>query len=399
MPPTEVRVRARPRREFVSTDFDPQFDKFKNAIVVPTSVFDRLFPDGVATGYVHAAVPGGEGQPLLLYVLQFSDAHTPAERDTPAAYLRVNRQRVLGLDEDGDREIELTPVDAADTGPLRIVRYSTLTESTRTDECRLHPDVLDGVGVDDGDAIEIYNPTTGGRILLDVTATPDMEPGTVSLSTRARKLLQADFEERADERTTTVLHARRPIRRATVDDHGHLRRLRDRLLDWSVGYHEARLRVNLGINVDEGRSAARINPDTMDVLGIDDGDRVVVSSPTDRTRVRVHSIEPDSHYIETDSDFGPEDVRDRTILLPATEREAADALCHDVVRVRRDTGHVAVKSVVPSLFGFLGVFVGGLQTVDLLWPPEWRVHGIVLTFLLSLSAIWFVLWPERQRCQ
>ncbi|MFB6109038.1 MAG: hypothetical protein ABEJ82_09425 [Haloplanus sp.] len=394
-----TRVRAWSRREFDAGDFDPSADEFKDAIVVPQAVFDRLYPGGdAATGYAWASATGGDAPAKLLTVLTFSDAYAQSS-SPPKAFLRLNKQEELGLD--GGEEVTLTPVDAGESGPLRVVRYSTRTESTRTDECRTHPSVLDRMGVEDGDLVELYNPTTGGRILLDVVATPDMAPDTVSLSTRARKLLGAEFEARADEHTTTVLHARRPVRRELLDapKAGRLRRLRNRLLDASVGYHEANLRVDLGLNVDENRATARMNPDTMEVLGVDDGDRVILSSQTDRTRVRVHYIRPDSHYIETDSDFEPEDVRGRTVLLPATGREAADVLCHDVVRVRRDTGYVAAKRIVPSLFGFLGVFIGGLQTIDLVFPPAWKLPAVGLTLLLSLSAIWFVLWPERQRCQ
>ncbi|MFB6303195.1 MAG: hypothetical protein ABEH78_10090 [Haloferacaceae archaeon] len=53
-----VRVRVRPRRAFAAADFHPSVDEFKNAIVVPHTVFERLFPEsdpGTETGYAYAA--------------------------------------------------------------------------------------------------------------------------------------------------------------------------------------------------------------------------------------------------------------------------------------------------------------------------------------------------------
>jgi len=443
-----IRVRAAPRRAFESADFDPDHDKFKSVLVVPRSTFDRLFPGDEASGYVRAQAVGGD-RTVTLYVRPFGGRHRaettddraeatedrveatddPAEAAPPVAYLRANRQRDLGLDGAADPVIELDPVDARDVGPLDVVRYSTLTESTRVDECRVHPSDLADVGVDDRADVEVYNPATGGRIRLTAVATPDVGEGCISLSTRARKLLRAEFEERAGEETVTSLHVRRPHpasagdgavdggagigddraasdgagtdgeQRAGGDDRGPLARLREAVFDWAVDHHEIRLRVHLGLNTDEGRSTVRVAADTMEVLGIDEGDRVVIESETGRTTARARSVAPDSHYVETDEDIDEADVRDRTVLLPATERERSGAVVDDVVRVRRDTTHVAIKRIVPSLFGFFAVFIGGVQTIDLIFPPAWKLPAVGATLLLSTCAIWLVLWPERQRCR
>lgn len=395
------RVLAWPRSRFGDADFDPDRDQFKDVVVLPQPVFGRLFDAGT-TGYVTLSTPDAD-ESLLAYALTFGPEHEPSGDGPPDAYLRSGLRERLGIEGgDGGREVVVEPVDAADSGPLDLVRFSTKTESTRTGECRAHPDVLDRVGVDDGDEIELYNPETGGRLLATIRAERrGMSDGEISLSTRGRKLLNADFAERAGPDETSVLHARRPVRRERADSRERsLRaRLRDRLLDRAVGYNEVRLRVILGLNADEGRATARVNADTMEVLAVDDGDRVVVSSQTDRTSVRCHAIDPESHLIETDEDFEADDVRDRVILLPSTARDASDAVCDDVVRVRRDTGYVAVRQIVPSLFGFLGVFVGGVEAINLVVPPGLQTWALGVALLASLSAIWLVLWPERQRCR
>ena len=415
VPPREkdepVRVRLYSRRRFSSSDFEPSNDKFKDAVVIPQRLADRLFPDGAKTGYVSVSSPGGD-RSWTLYALTFSDEYESVTDDPlPDGYLRRNVREELeavGINPSSEGVVvELEGVAGGDSGPLCVERFSTHAESTRVGECRTHPSTVEAIGVADGSEVELYNPITGGRMRATIRAVTGLEPDEVSLSTRARKLLQVEFEERADDGTCTVVHVRKPVDVDTpTGTDGLLGPVREyagkvtgRIADVAVGHHEIRLRVNIGLNADEGRRAARVNPETMGVLGIDDGDRITVSSPTGERTVRCHSIAPDSHLIETDEDFEPEDIHERVILLPATEREAVNVVCDDVVAVRRDPSYVAVKSIVPSLFGFVGVFIGGVQTVDFIVPPEYYLPALGSTVVFGLVAVWLVLWPERQRCR
>lgn len=405
-PVATERLRIWPRSRFGSDDFSPSRDQFKDAIVLPRRVFDRLF-EAAETGYVSVSTPG-RSESLLVYALQFGPGADPDDSDAsdgelPDAYLRSGLREQLAVDEaETAPVVEVEPVPLPDSGPLDIVRFSTKTESTRPGECRANPTVLDRIEVSDGDEVELYNPETGGRLSATMRAEQrSLADGEISLSTRGRKLLQVEMADRADPDQTSTLHARRPPARARegLPTDSPLQRVRRRLLDWLVDYHEIRLRVVLGLNADEGRSTARVNEDTMDVLAIEDGDRVVVTSRVGSTAVRCRQVDPTGHHIETDADISAEDVEDRTILLPSTARSDAGALCDDVVTVRRDTGHVAARQIVPSLFGFLGVFVGAVQSIELLVPPGWQLAAFGVAVVLSLTAVWFVLWPERQRCR
>lgn len=413
--PTPVNVRVWSRQRFEPGDFEPSQDKFKDAIVLPERVARECFPADAATGYVRASAPDSD-LAVTLYALTFSDASDAGSgTGVPDAYLRRNvRERIDRLPDEEGATLTLEPVDAPDSGPLTVVRFSTRTESTRSEECRLNPAVLERLGVQDGDDVELVNPQTGGRLRSTARAEPDLETDEISLSTRSRKLLRAEIASRASDGFSRTLHCRRPVETGPSDDrNGLLDRLRsgpdrlrsgldrltDRLFDSAVNYHEIRLRVILGLNADEGRATARVNPETMRVLGVEDGDRIDIVGDGEPRTVRCYGISAESHFIETDDDFDPADVQDRVILLPSTEREAAGALCDDVVRVRRNTKHVAIRSIVPSMFGFLGVFVGGLQAINLAVSPEWYRPAIALVVLASLASVWIVLWPERQRCR
>ncbi|WP_135304890.1 hypothetical protein [Haloarcula amylovorans] len=378
--------------------FRDSIDQFKDVLVLPTTTFTSVFGPDAEAGYASLSSPQ-TSEDVIVYTLPFSEGDDPPKTTVPKAYLRGSlREQVIT--DDARPEVSVTAVDTADSGPLDVMRFSTKTESTQPTTCRLHPDDLASISSSDGDSVELYNPDTGARFQATARkASVNMDPGQISVSTRCRKLLNVEFPERAADGQTTTLHVRHPVRTVEGSDEKGVRsRVMDRLLNWAVDYHEVQLRLNIGLNADEGRSAGRVNADTMDVLAINDGDRVRIQSKNTETTVRCRPIDPESHFIETDSDIDATDVRDRTILLPSTARERIDAVCGDIVRVRRDTRHVAIRSITPSMFAFLGVVIGGLEIVDLL-SPSLQPYGVVLTLFFAGVAIWLMLWPERVRCR
>lgn len=390
-------VRVYSRHRFSERDFTQSLDQFKDVIILSQETFRSLFDDDRPTGYVTVSTRDGDER-LTVYALTFSDAHEPDGE--PDAYLRDNVKQRLSTDSE-DPLVRVSPVSMPDSGPLEVVRLSTRSESTEPDVCRIHPETLASLGLADGERIELYNPDTGYRFQPTATAEPSLDRDQISVSTRARKMLKAEFHERAGDGETESLRARRPV--ACHDpDRPRFRRLRRAsrsVLDRVVNYHETQLRVVIGLNADEGRGTGRVNADTMDVLAVEDGDRVRLSAKETETSVRVRQIAPDSHLIETDEDIDAADVRDRTILLPSTVREEIDAVCGDTVSIRRDTRHIAIRQITPSMFAFLGVFIGGVQTVNLVVPASLRLYGLALTLFFAVVAIWLLLWPERERCR
>jgi len=126
--------------------------------------------------------------------------------------------------------------------------------------------------------------------------------------------------------------------------------------------------VFIGLNADENRRVVRMNEETMRLLGVNEGDKIEVVSGSQTTSVRCLPVASDSYLIEQDADIDGADVHDRNLLLPATERDAVGAVADDVVTVRRDTSYVAGNSIVPSMFGLLGVFIRRAEGSQ--YPPS-----------------------------
>lgn len=396
---SDVRVRACARNQFDEADFRNSLDQFKDVLVLPASTLASLFGPDRTTGYVTMSTPGGD-EAVRAYALSFAPAHEHSSDGLPRAYLRDTLREQLKTDA-FEPELDIKPLDIPDVGPLDVVRLSTATESTEPNACRLHPETLSQLNCADGDTVELYNPEHGYRFSATVRSEPALAPDQISLSTRARKLLQVEYPERAAAAETTVLRARESVacQEPTWSLLDPLRAAGRWLLDVAVNYNETQLRIVIGLNADEGRGTGRVNEDTMDILAIDDGDRARIRSKETETSVLLRPIAPDSHLIDTDEDITASNVRDRTILLPSTVRQELDAICGDTVSVRRDTRHIAIHQLTVSVFAFLGALIGGLQTVDLFVPAQYQLHGFGLTLIFCLGAVWLLLWPERERCR
>jgi hypothetical protein len=376
-------------------------DRFKDAVILPASVFDDLFgADHSGTGYVNARAASSPDDWSRLYALSFTDAHD-AERHRvdgrDAAHIRMHIQQRLGCDlTDPAPRVVLEPIEARESPPLGVVRRSTREESTREGTCFVAPSITAADGFEPGDTVEVFNPVTGGRILLTLEVSPTLDPGSIALSTAVRDLLRVELERDSTSDQLSQVRIREPI--GNRPSRPLWDRAKTAMLRPLVGTHTIRLRVFMGLNIDEDRNAARVDAETLSTLGIDDGDRVVVRSREGETRVHCHSLSSDSYLLDKDSDLRAEHITTDNLLLPSTEREQCGALVDDVVEVRRDMWYLTGKRITLSLFGIIGVVISGTQTIGLLFPdlPSTTVGSVLL--VLSALSVWLILWPDRQRC-
>lgn len=399
--PVEVVVRSMER--FDKSNFSDRNDQFKNAIFLPGPVLNELFPSEHSNrGYVHVSV-AGQDEWEVFYAIPFSPDYTPeCDSDTGLylGFLRSNLQeRIGGNPQDPTTRVEISPVNVPETRPLTLTRLSTHLETTENTLCHVNPTILDQLGIESGGNVEAFNPETGARMQIVVRAATSLDEDHVALSTHVRKLLRVQIPRETDGDTaTTQIRLRKPTTDGDIT--GTLwNRVANWVLKHTVDHHEIELRVYPAPNTDENRNIARLNEETMRILGIQDGDKVIVSSPTRQKSLRCLLASEESYLIKQDVSFEEGDVSDRNILLPATEREAVETLVHDVVRVRRDQSYVVGKQIVPSLFSLLGVFIGGTQLLNIVSPDISQATTLAVLSLSSVAVVWTVLWPERQKCR
>ena len=167
-----VTVQVLPRQAFTASDFRDSLDQFKDVVILSEATFDELFDDNRPTGYVELST--GDIS-VVAPALRFATGYDGTVDGRPKTYLRNNIQQELSVDST-QSVIEVRAIDEPDSGPLEVVRLSTQIESIEPETCRLHPEELRDIGLEDGDDIELYNPRTGWRLNKTARAASRLEP-------------------------------------------------------------------------------------------------------------------------------------------------------------------------------------------------------------------------------
>jgi aspartate 1-decarboxylase len=289
-------------------------------------------------------------------------------------------------------EVRISPVDAPESGDLKVLRpYS----DQRDNVCYLDSRVLDSIGVQPGEEVEIYNADTGGRILLTAAALAekDADREKIRIDLHSTKVLDVDFGD--------IVRVRRPIdtgrpgllAESRVYGETHLAAIRTSIFEPMVGTRRTYLRIGAGLDQDEYRGIVRLNESTMRYLGVEAKDRVNISWKGGGQTFQCLPI-PE----ERESD-GFE------ILLPSSARDQLEVSPFDGVPLWRSTIYEFQKQVSLSLLGILGVVVGTFQVAEtttisqrLLNSTGWLGTLLVLIFvsaLISIPVVWFLLLPIR----
>jgi len=364
--------------DFPESAYATHDDQFRNALCLPRAVLADL---GLAD-HDYAAIGPADGDPgedgLLVPVVGFVADYT-TEAAEPEAALRSNLVQQLPGVSAGNR-LAVRAVDVPTVDGLTVHR--TYDDEVDHRACHLSEAVRETVGVVVGEQVELVNADTGGRALVRALPLETGDADLARIDVRTREALDVGVGDTVRVRAPIAVERTAPG--AT-----------ERALDELVGSREAAFRVELGLDRDEYRNVARLNPDMLRFLGIEPGDLAVLDWKGQRS-VTQCLLPPDD-----------EDVPPVAIWLPSTERDRIDASVHDVVTVRRETGHVFRKQVALSILGILGVVFGVFQIANVigLVAPLRAALGTAgtLVALLSVSAlasvlvVWLLLFPERQK--
>lgn len=342
-------------------------DKYRNAIILPQDVMDDL---GVTQfGYVEATPTSGphREEKTILQALSFQS--TPDRAGELRASLRTNLMDNVGITPD-DSTVAIRNHVVSQTRP--IPNYAGYSDDvTGYDICYLGAGERDEIGIGVGEAVEVYNPDTGGRFPLSVRELRQHEPNRkMRMSGQARNVLQRTTGDEVVVRKP--VHARPASYSAT-----------EQILNHIVGFRQLGLRVSAGRDRDEHRNAVRLSPDVMELIAVEPGDQVILEWNNQKTSVRC--LEPVD-----------DDLDSMTIKIPSTVRDRLDVSIYDAIHVRRNMGYKFQQQIALSTLGIIGVFVGSIQaSIYVGLAPSQMIPMIVL---LSILVVWLLLLPERRRC-
>lgn len=340
----------------------------------------------------------------ILPVLELGDIDD-SYGDPPPVWIKESHLEEAGFDPFQGGTGFLSGYEKGASQEVRVERSSILhyKEASLTDynRCYLDQDTFAALQIRPGDHVEIFNEEDGSRMQLE-GHTLEGSPSSAQLELHGLHRDLLDVKAADEQHGEDHLRVRRP----PPSRGGDLRWTGIKLRRWFarklIGYNLVHLRVRPGLDRDEERKVARIEKEVMDELAITPGDKIVVQWNKEEREVRclpLNSVERPETGSSNSSYPSYEKSRELlTIHLPSTERDRLGVNLNDCVQVRRDTSYTFGKNLSVSLFGFLGAIIGVLQVAQILDPtPPLPWVGAAL---ISMSAliVWFLLWPERQKC-
>lgn len=373
-------IRCRRPFDFDDTAYQEYDDQFRNCVFLPPDLFEEL---GIEPyDYVRVSEHGDDGPGVVMQTALFEPTTTDADGEYPLAALRTNLTEEIREDLARNTLLDVT----ATQRPYREMRVGRGYDDNRgAGICYVSPRAKRAIEVDDDGPVELYDPVDGGRSILDTAPLPEdtSNESVVRVDGHIQETLGVEFGDSVRMR-------------APVDHDAVTPTLRERAFGSLVGSRDVHLRVELGLDRDEYRNVVRMQGDTMQFLGIEPGDRVVVQ--WDGKRLSAQCLLPPDE----------KSVPDAAILLASTDRDPIDTSLYDTVVVRRDMSHILKQRVAVSLLGILGVAFGVFQaanaaTVDELLVAQVGPFGTILTLcavsaVLSVVVVWLLLFPERQKC-
>ena len=377
----EAVVRCRRPFDFGDDAYRHYDDQFRNAVLFPPALFEEIGAEPY--GYVRVT-PIERNGGAILYAAPFDPVEDVSDPDglRPVAIRTNLSEQVRPGIESGDR-LRVEAVDQPESGSITVARG--YDDNRGAGICYLQPSLKRELGVAPDGPVELYDPASGGRAILDAADLPEdlHNRDVVRIDGHIQQALQVEFGN--------AVRARKP-----VEYNSGTRSPLTRVLEWLIDYREVHLRVELGLDRDEYRNVVRMQQDTMEFLGIEPGDRIVMRWNGERVTTQC-LLPPDGVS-----------VPEASLLIASTDRDAVDVSLYDTVVVRRDMGHVFRKRISLSTLGILGVVFGTFQVAgvagfDDVLRADIGPYGTMAVLLgtavvVSVFVMWLLLLPERQRC-
>jgi hypothetical protein len=430
--------------DFGSNIYCRDVDKFQHVLLLAQETFDSLGIEPYNYVYIRPTVRDQRSgrhrdeEPPPVYALPFADGFSP-DSDGPTALLKSSLQKdVLEETDSGHADIEVAPHETAREATrsreyiaLRLPAFVETDLST----CYMNPTDLGESPWSEDQPIEVYNLQNGARIRLIVKTLDRIDRNHIAISNVVRQMLDRKSVDQVNRETidTARVGVRTPVQAIlpAPATRGIARSAWTKILSKFVGFKRINAEVRPGYDRDEERGIARVDEETQQLLGISEGDRLVVEWNGLKHPLRCLTPPAESPEIvanadsnsNSDADSIPDhngSLSDRTdtdtrvnttneIYLPTTERRKTYACINDVVDIRRDMSYTAINRITLSVFGIIGVLVGGeplftrlyawLGTLETPVPGGvLQDGGLALTVLaMSVFIIWLLLWPERQK--
>ena len=248
---------------------------------------------------------------------------------------------------------------------IRIGRVEDVGENIG----RLHHDMMNKINVSINDSIELFNKDNGGRIILDIKEHKLKYNNAILLTKDKRKLLKVDEKDINIKKYGVRKNPFKNIKKGIID----------KILKFIVGYKYLNLRVEVGLDNDEGKKIVRLSSSNLKILGVKENDIVDVYWRDNKLSCRALEF---PEYYQNSISIEDQSEIDFEISLCSSERDSINVDLYDVVSIRRSPSYVLKKNLDRVL-----VTAMSIPSFFLLLYQEFKINYLISMFTSILLGI------------
>jgi len=177
------------------------------------------------------------------------------------------------------------------------------------------------------------------------------------------------------------------IERSTNFDH----RL---LTDFFIGKKHIHLRTSRSFGIDEPNNIVRISKDNCKVLGIEEGDKIIIKSIYSRVKAKVLCYDNTEMFLKENGIFDANEI-EFLISIPTSLRvqlKLSDV--GDVVSIKRDTLFILLKNLNNQFFSLIGLVITIFTLPEKIIKDDYKLTAILI---LLPFIIWLTFSKERSK--
>lgn len=294
--------------------------------------------------------------------------------------------------------LEIRAYNGVSPAAFVAVRQPKFHSETSQFTCYLNSDSLSNSNLNEEPLVEVVNPELAGRVILQAKELNYLQEDTITINNTVRSLLDVPP---GDEYSDEDLHES-CIQLFESEGTSPPSILLEPLWRFFVDYNRTKLLVSTGLDDDEDRNIARVHKSTMEFLGVESGDKIVIEWKGNSRKVRCLPI-PENHAWREEVE-GSEIKKRNLILLPSTERDELNVNVNDIIDSRRSMSYIFIDRIVISVFSAVAGLIAGTSVLRTLLDSISISYPIIILSTISLvvlmiSIIWISFWPERQKCR
>lgn len=166
------------------------------------------------------------------------------------------------------------------------------------------------------------------------------------------------------------------------------------IFDFFIGIKSISLRSCRSFGIDEANNIVRISKDNAKVLGIEEGDRVIINSLTKKVKAKILFFENTDHLLKENGIIDKNNI-EYLVSIPIYLRGKLNIdEVGEVISIKRDSYFLLLKNINTQFFSLIGMVITIFTLPEEILPDNLK---IITLFVLLPFVFWLTFSKERSK--